>query len=91
MIEGITNDILNKTKFVRLSNNNNNFNSDNLSDIDYDSENMSLEKEEFVKDELLNNNVEEFLNKFQNLNLENKTNNKINLLNINLKPTENLI
>ena len=35
---------------------------------------MSLEKEEFVRDEFLNNNVEEFLNKFQNLNLENKTN-----------------
>ena len=33
MFEGITNDILNKTKFDRLSNNNNNFNSDDLSDI----------------------------------------------------------
>ena len=35
---------------------------------------MSLEKDEFVEDEFLNNNVEEFLNEFQNLNLENNTN-----------------
>ena len=77
MFKGFTNDILNKNNFdIFSNNNNNNFNSDNLSDSDYDSEKMSLEKEEFVKDEFLNNNIDEFLNKFQILNLENKNNNK---------------
>ena len=33
---------------------------------------MSLEKEEFVKDEYLNNNLEEFLNKFKKFELEKK-------------------
>ena len=52
---------------------------------------MSLEKEENVKDEILNNNFEEFLDIFQNMNLDNKINNNISLLNKNLKPTKRKI
>ena len=52
---------------------------------------MSLKKEEYVKDEILINNFEEFLDTFQNMNLDNKINNKIILLNQNLKPTKRKI
>ena len=50
-----------------------------------------MEKEKYVKDEILNNNFEEFLDTFQNMNLEKKINNKISLLNQNLKPTKRKI
>ena len=90
IFDGITNDFLNKDNIYKLSNNAN-FNNDNFSETDYDSENISLEKEKYVKDEIWNNNFEEFLGTYQNMNLENEINNKISLLNQNLKPTKRKI
>ena len=90
LFDGIINDFLNKDNIDKLSNDIS-FNNEKFSDTDYDSENMSLEKEENLKDEILNNNFEEFLDTFQNMNLENKINNKISLLNQNLKPIKRKI
>ena len=45
IFDGITNDFLNKDNIYKLSNNAN-FNNDNFSETDYDSENKFFEKEE---------------------------------------------